>query len=317
MPEENKAKKDVSVLVYKIKNAILNFLIPLIAFAGTLLLIVLYIVPSYKSLPAKKQELEGKITLKKTLTDKASDLDRLVDYKSIFDENTDIVNKVLVSEPEVPRLLDQASQMATRAGTSLDKLSFSYSSKSDSSTGLDTVSVSMGVNSSFEQLVVLMELIENASRFVSVPSFRYSVSDKTKSERAAVSSTFSIDSPYLFVQSSAVTDDPIRIDVTSNEFLDFMSMLKKLDYYDFINRNIQAEEEKPEETDKEENEPVKEAEKNTNTEVPVTPTTPPENITSGTEIPVTPTNTEETTPEAEAPTAPENNTTGESIFPIQ
>ena len=62
-----------------------------------------------------------------------------------------------------------------------------------------------------------------------------------------MSSTFSLDSPYLFVQSSAVTDDPIKIDVTSSEFIDFMDMLQGLDYYDFINQNIQAEEEKPDE----------------------------------------------------------------------
>ena len=295
MPEENKVKKETSMLIYKIKDTVLNFLIPLIAVVGTVLLLILYIMPSYKSLPVKKQELEGKITLKNTLTDKASDLNRLVDYKSVFDENSDIVNKVLVSEPEVPRLLDQASQLAEKSGASLEKLSFSYSSKGNSSTGLDTVSVSMGVNSSFEQLVLLMELIENASRFVSVPSFRYSVSDKTTSEKAAVSSTFSIDSPYLFVQSSAVTDDPIRIDVTSNEFLDFMNMLKELDYYDFINKNIQAEEEKPEENKEEEVETINETEKNTNTETPATPTTPTENPN-----PVTPQNTD-----------------GGSVFPTQ
>lgn len=280
MPEENKNKKDASMLLYKIKDTILNFLIPLIAIVGTVLLLILYILPSYKSLPVKKQELEGKVTLKNTLTDKVSDLNRLVDYKNVFDENTDVVNRVLVSEPEVPRLLDQTSQMADKAGASLEKLSFSYSAKGNSSTGLDTVSVSMGLNSSFEQLILFMEIIEKASRFVSVPSFRYSVSDKTSAERASVSSTFSVESPYLFVQSSAVTDDPIRIDVTGNDFLSFMSMLKELDYYDFINKNIQAEEEKPEEKENEEAETTEKTEVGPNAEAP---TTPVENTTPVTE----------------------------------
>lgn len=308
MPEENKAKKEASMLLYKIKDTILNFLIPLIAIVGTVLLLILYIMPSYKSLPVKKQELEGKITLKNTLTEKVSALNRLVDYKSVFDENSEIVNKVLVSEPEVPRLLDQASQMAEKAGTSLEKLSFSYSSKGNSSTGLDTVSVSMGVNSSFEQLIVFMELIENASRFVSVPSFRYSISDKTSEDRAAVSSTFSVDSPYLFVQSSAVTDDPIKIDVTSNEFLSFMSMLKELDYYDFINKNIQAEEEKLEEVEEAE-ESVQATEETTDTDTIDNPTENANNIN--------PTNpVQNTTPVTEAPVEPEE-TQENSIFPTQ
>ena len=284
MPEENKMKKNMSSALYKIKDTILNFLIPLIAIVGSVLLGILYIMPSFKSLPIKKAELESKTTLRNTLDDKASDLKRLVDMKSTFDQNSEIVNKVLVAEPQVPRLLDQATQITEKAGMSLERLGYSYGSKGESATGLDTVTVSMGVNSSFEQLILFMELVEKSARYVSVPSFRYSISDKTTGDKGAVSSTFSLDSPYLFVQSSAVADDPIKIDVTSSDFINFMDKLKGLDYYDFINQNIQAEEEKPEE-EKAEN------------KVEVNPK-------------------EETTPAANTPTIPAG-TVGGNVFPTQ
>ena len=116
MPEENKVKKEVSSVLYKIKDTVLNFLVPLIAILGSLLLGILYILPSFKSLSTKRSELESKVALKNTLDDKVSYLKKLVDLKETLDENSEIVNKVLVSEPEVPRLLDQATQIAEKAG---------------------------------------------------------------------------------------------------------------------------------------------------------------------------------------------------------
>lgn len=300
MPEENKPKSDISGALNKLKDTLLNFLLPLIAIIGAVLLGALYIVPSYKSLPVKKDELQRKVTLRNTLSQKVTDLNRLVDYKSAFDENLEVVNKVLVPEAEVPRLLDQASQMTEKAGMELDRLSYSYGSMGETGGDFDTVTVSMGTKSSLEQLILFMELVEKASRFVSVPSFRYSVSDRTADAGGAVSSTFSVDSPYLFVQSSAVTDDPIRIDVTSPDFISFMNMIKGLDYYDFINRDIKAEEEKP----KEEEEA---------TEVPAAPedgapVQQPETVSDTVPSSTAPVETPEAVPSTTKPT---------SIFPTQ
>ncbi|MBW6441757.1 type 4a pilus biogenesis protein PilO [Patescibacteria group bacterium] len=244
MQEEKKNQINISDILYKIKGAILNFIIPLVSILVTFVLVVFYIIPSYKDLPLKKEELDRKTKTKNILSTKVADLNRLVDFQDMLDENLEVVNKVLVPEPEVPRLLDQATQIAERSGMSLDKLSYSYSSKGTSGGGFDMITVSMGVKANYEQLVLFMELVEKAARYVSIPVFRYSVSSKTD-EEGNLSSTFSMDSPYLFVQSAAVTDDPINLDITSSEFIDFMEMLKGLDYYDFINPNIEAVEEEP------------------------------------------------------------------------
>ena len=255
MPEENKQiNVDVNSFLYKLRNAVVNFIVPIIAFCVAILLIVLYIYPSFKSLPEKREELNNKISLKNTLSEKVSDLKVLSDFGDVLNENLEIVNKVLVPEADVPRLLDQATQISQRAGMELDRLSYSYGSKAEEEkeTDFDVVNVSMGVNSSFEQLVLFMELVEKAARYVSVSNFRYSVSEDREEGVSRISSSFSLDSPYLFVESSAVTDEPIGIDIKSSDFVNFMDMLKGLDYYDFVNRNIQAEEEKPEEEQTEE-----------------------------------------------------------------
>lgn len=268
MPEQEQPKSNTNEVLLKVKDSLLNFIVPLVALLATILLVALYIYPTYKSLPAKKQELEKNTTTKNTLSKKVDDLNRLVNFQSTLDENLEIVNKVLVPEPEVPRLLDQATQIAEKAGMSLEKLSYSYSSKGKGGVGFDTITVSMGVKSSLDQLVVFMELVENASRYVSVPSFRYSVSSSAKDGLG--SSTFSLDSPYLFVQSAAVTDDPINLNITDYKFTQFMDKLKGLDYYDFINKDIQAEEKTVEEVATEENDQTTEETENTQTETETT-----------------------------------------------
>jgi len=266
MSEENKQINiDVNSFLYKLRNAVVNFIVPIIAFIVAILLIVLYIYPSFKSLPEKKEELNNKISLKNTLSEKVSDLKMLSDFGDVLNENLEIVNKVLVPEADVPRLLDQATQISQRAGMELDRLSYSYGSKEkeEKETDFDVVNVSMGVNSSFEQLVLFMELVEKAARYVSVSNFRYSVSEDREEGVSRISSSFSLDSPYLFVESSAVTDEPIGIDIKSSDFVNFMDMLKGLDYYDFVNRNIQAEEEKLEEEQTEEEIAVENTEEQT------------------------------------------------------
>ncbi len=245
MPEQENKKSIMGGAFSKLKDSLLNFIVPLVAFAVIVLLSVLYIYPSFKELPLKKQELEEKIVIKNNLSEKVNDLDRLKSFQSVLDENLEIVNKVLVPEPEVPRLLDQATQIAEKSGMLIEKLSYSYSSKGSGGAGFDNVTVSMGVKSNYDQLILFMELVEKASRYVSVPSFRYSLS--SASTDGLGSSNFSLDSPYLFVQSAAVTDDPINLDISDSKFVDFMGMLKGLDYYDFINKDIQAEEEKADE----------------------------------------------------------------------
>jgi len=257
IPEETKDKGgNIERALMKVKDTVLNFIVPLLSILFAILILSLYVYPVYKELPVKKAELDKKIALRNTLSKKVEALTNLVNFKDVFDENLDVVTKVLVPEPEVPRLLDQASQIASRAGMDIERLSYSYGSKGSDKSSFETVTVSMSVKSSFEQLVLFMELVEKAARYVSVPNFRYSVSSNTgEKDYGSLSSSFSLDSPYLFVESSAVTDEPIGIDMSSNEFTEFMSMLKGLDYYDFVNKDIKAEEEKPEDSEKDKETP--------------------------------------------------------------
>lgn len=245
MKPEEKKKQGLNIDTSKLKGVLINFVVPLIAFGLSLLLIILIVYPYFKNLPSIKGDLRQKEQLERVLNDKIVILNRLVDFKSVVDEDSALVNKVLVNEMEVPRLLDQVNQIATNSGMNVTRLSYSYGGTGASDIGEEkqvsygTVSVALGTDSSFEQLVVFMKAIENAARFVSVPNFRYSATTTAAGE-SKLGGSFSIDSPFLFVQSTAVTDEPVTLDISSQSFVDFINMVKGLKYYEFLNPNIEV-----------------------------------------------------------------------------
>lgn len=245
MKPEEKKKTSIKIDTSKIKEVLLNFVVPLIAFGLSLVLILIVVYPNFKNLSVVKEELNQKQQLKKVLEDKLVVLNRLVDFKSVVDEDSDLANKVLVNEVEVPKLLDQVNQIATNSGMNVTTLSYSYGGSGTSDIGAEkkvsysNVSVALGTDSSFDQLVIFLKAIENAARFVSIPNFRYSETTNSEGE-SKLGSSFSIDSPYLFVQSTAVTDEPVTLDISSQSFVDFINMIKGLKYYEFLNPNIEV-----------------------------------------------------------------------------
>lgn len=244
MKPEEKKKLSLNINTAKIKGVLLNFVVPLIAFGSSLFLIILIVFPYFKNLPNLKENLKQKEQLKIVLNDKIVILNRLVDFKSVVEEDSNLVNKVLSNEAEVPRLLDQVNQIATNSGMGVTRLSYSYGDAAGASNAgestpvsFSSVSVALGTESSFEQLVVFMKAIENAARFVSIPNFRYSATTTASGENKLAGS-FSIDSPFLLVQSTAVTDEPVDLDISSQSFVNFINMVKDLRFYEFLNPDI-------------------------------------------------------------------------------
>jgi Tfp pilus assembly protein PilO len=245
MKPEEKKKPSLSIDTSKIKGVLLNFVVPLIAFAISLALILIIVYPYFKNLPVIKEELNQKEQLRRVLNDKLTNLNRMVDFKSVVEEDSNLVNQVLVNEAEVPRLLDEVNQIATDSGMDVTRLSYSFGGTGSSNIGeakqvtYNSVSVALGTDSSYDQLIVFMKAIENAARFASVPNFRYS-STTTSTGESKLGGSFSIDSPYLLVQSTAVTDEPVSLDITSQTFVDFINKIKTLKYYEFLNPNIKV-----------------------------------------------------------------------------
>jgi Tfp pilus assembly protein PilO len=188
------------------------------------------IYPTINSLPVIKNELQNKEELNQKLQEKLSNLNKLVDYKSVVDEDSSLMNGVLASESQVPELLTQINMIATESGMEVTRLTYSLGSSNDVEEELyDQVTVSLGARGSFSQLVSFMTSIENAARLIDVTNVRYGTNDSEDTNILELA--FTLKSPYLFVQSSAVTDDSLTLDITDPAFVAMINKIRGLKFY--------------------------------------------------------------------------------------
>jgi Tfp pilus assembly protein PilO len=224
---------------------LLNFLIPLVCLGATAFLVLAVALPSRGEIPGLESELERLEMSASKLENKVTVLKSLVDSIETMDLYSVRVDQALISESKVPELLSQVDRMVGESGMSIGGLSYSRGSRTVEEDGYNDVGVALSVEGSFDQLVAFLRRVEQASRLVLIDDFRYSVS--SKEGVAGVSASFRLHSPYLAVQSDAVTDEPIDLDVSSESFLEDMETVLNLNHYDIDQLEARDFEDVPEE----------------------------------------------------------------------
>ncbi len=207
-----------------------NFLVPLACLLITAGLAFIVLLPSYREIPSLENTLQIEENLAVQLETKASTLLNMVDIRDTMEDYTVAVDLALTSEPKIPELLSQVDRMAGESGMEVTSLSYSRGSRSASDDGYNDVGIALTTSGTFPRLLDFMARIERASRLVLVDDIRYS--SKREDEGIVMSINYRLHSPYLSVTSDAVTDEPILLDIFSQEFLDDMETLQKLTYYD-------------------------------------------------------------------------------------
>jgi Tfp pilus assembly protein PilO len=225
---------NVNLETSKIKNMLINFLVPLASLALCAVLFFVVIYPDIKKLPQLQQELQTQTALRNQLQEKSAKLHRFVDFKNVLEENSELVNQVMPAEQNVPGLLDQVNQIADESGMSLTRLSYSISDGANidvEPTAYNAVLISLGAEGTYAQMVTFMEAIENASRAVNISNYRFTDANASEVD-GQYGFTFILNAPYLLVQSSAVTDEALGLDLTSPDFVNFITKVKGLRYFE-------------------------------------------------------------------------------------
>jgi Tfp pilus assembly protein PilO len=253
MNEENIENKIKEINLSAIKDVIVDFVFPIIGLGITAALFFVYIKPTYAKVNELKQQVTEQTAVLEVLNTKAAALTKMKDFNTVLEENAGLVERLYVSESNVPQLLDQVHQIATNAGMSVDRLNYSYSGATTGANADATsdqrkedisgvVNVAATITGSYEQMVVFMQEIEKAARIAYVTTFRFG-KDSNISADTLINVNVNVDSPYMYVQSIAVTDDPITLDITSPAFVEFMNSVKDYKYYEFLNPDIVTTEE--------------------------------------------------------------------------
>ena len=227
-------KLDIKLDTGALKDTIINFIVPLICFGISVALIFLVIYPSIQQMPQLKSDLQTKTLLRTQLDTKVSTLNKLSDYKSVLEEDLQLLDRVLVSDDNVPYLLNQIDNITRGVGFALNKLNYGLGGSSDTEpgvTGAEYVAVNLGTTGSYEQLIHFLQNLEKAARLVNVSNFRYSLTT-TEANDTLLSLSFLVYSPYLRVNSTATTDDPILLDIADPTFVSTINHLKSFTFYE-------------------------------------------------------------------------------------
>ena len=215
-----------------LKETLINFIVPLIAVGLSVALFLVIILPGIQKNPEKEIQITDAQNLNTKLTEKKEKLGKIESFENVISDYESLVSKVLLSEPKVPELLTQVDTIAKESGLGVTKLTYSFTdvTEKEKSAELPLVNVSLGATGNYDQLVSFFENLEKAARLVYVDSFRFSEEKEDNKTQLAIQ--VSLVSPYLTVDSKAVTDEPITIDIADQAFISFIDELKKMRYYE-------------------------------------------------------------------------------------
>lgn len=215
-----------------LKETLVNFIVPLVALGISIALFLIIILPGIQKNPQKEMQISDAQSLNAKLAQKREKLNKIESFENVISDYEGLVSKVLLSEPRVPELLTQVDTIAKESGLAVTKLTYSFSdvTEKEKQAEIPLVNVSLGATGNYDQLVTFFENLEKAARLVYVDSFRFSEEKEDNKKQLAIQ--VSLASPYLAVESKAVTDEPITIDIADQSFISFVDQLKKLRYYE-------------------------------------------------------------------------------------
>ena len=233
---KDRATKQVNQNVLALRHALINYIVPIICVAASVLIVMFVLMPSYKELPELEMKLTSSTKLESALRKKLMNLNDLVDFKSVVEENSNLVNKALVSEELVPGLMTQIDRIAKEAGLTVNSLNYGLGSSKSKEAATSTtvtyniVTTNLDTTGSFAQLKTFMSTLEKAARLILIDNYRYSRNETAEGEKLGMN--FVLVSPYLYVESNAITDDPIDLDISDEKFRELIGKIKALRYYD-------------------------------------------------------------------------------------
>ena len=213
--------------IVKVKSIISEFVIPLVSVVISLVLVLLIIVPAIKTLPVATREVKNKQEQAEVLKNKIKVLEKLVDFKSVVDEDFMLLTAAIPSESQVPQLLTQIDQISKESGLSVVTMSYTLS---NTLTGEVDVTLTAGGN--YDQIVGFLSNLEKSSRIVELDNLRYGENKDTEGNSSLLV-TFVLKSPYLTLDPKVVTIEPLSLDITEPRFIDLLNKIKGLKVYKY------------------------------------------------------------------------------------
>jgi len=224
-------------------EALLNFTVPIILVMLSTAISVLYILPTYKSLPGLNEQINTKTQEVSVLQAKVDQLKSLQADKDLVVSDLVKMSWALEERDKVPELSEQVRLMSKDAGVSFSSLDYSNANRGSSvpasSAAVDPSSglapnpelyreekVNVSVNSaSLSEAVKFLSISENSIRLFNVESLRISTRERVRDVSLVMSS------PYLNPSFSSYSQSAAPIDLEDATYRGFMNNLDKFSNY--------------------------------------------------------------------------------------
>ena len=218
---------EFKMIFIKIKSVILGFIVPLVCFVVSVILITLIIVPAIKTFPANTREVNNKQGQINILKNKVEVLEKLVDFKTVVDEDFVLMTTAIPSESQVPQLLTQIDQISNESGLAVVSMNYTMSTVL-----AGEINVTLTSSGNYDQIINFLSNLERSSRIIELDNLRYG-ENKDMEGNTTLLVTFVLKSPYLISSSKAITTDPLNLDITDSNFISVLNKIKGLKIYKY------------------------------------------------------------------------------------
>lgn len=228
---------DSNVNTAVVVDLVMNLLVPIIILTISLLLLIFVARSSALSIPVLEEELMQKGALVQRLESKVNILYKLTDYRRIVGEYSALVDKAMPSEATIPVLLSQVDTIAKNSGLVVARLTYDYGDTPIPDT-VNIVGARLIVDGTYAQMLNFLDSLENSARIVNIESLSFSLLSEGNRQlvynafSSPLSISFTMVAPYMTVQSNAVTDEDITLDISDRSFTNFINKVKTLEFYD-------------------------------------------------------------------------------------
>ena len=154
-------------------------------------------------------------------------LEKLVDFKTVVDEDVVLMTTAIPSESQVPQLLTQIDQISNESGLAVVSMNYTMSTVL-----AGEINVTLTSSGNYDQIINFLSNLERSSRIIELDNLRYGENKDTEGNTTLLV-TFVLKSPYLISSSKAITTDPLNLDITDSNFISVLNKIKGLKIYKY------------------------------------------------------------------------------------
>lgn len=209
---------------------LIPYLVPVFSLGLSILLLTFIVIPRFRGISELRSEVasaRGQLGVLKAKSDKLAKLNSSME---ILKNNDKLFTQVMPDREEVPTLMNQVQRISDESGVDIRGLVFARRQAAGLPETMKArlVSLQASVTGSFSAIQTFLENMEKASRILEVSNLSFNRSANEVNANMSISAYFfeSLKEPSI--------EEPVKLDLNSQEFGEIVGKGKNLKYYETV-----------------------------------------------------------------------------------